>query len=314
MLTSAVDLRVFNHTVEPTTSNDVAGSIGTHPGNTELFLNALASIGLLEKKDGAYRNTELTDAFLVEDKETSLGGYLKFIETFLFKTADDMKTAIVNGPSFNEQWDADEEAQYNATMLMSDFARSGTSQALAKAIAELPEFGGFAKMLDLGGGHGLDGIATVQMHPSMEGVVFDKAAAVRAAKEIIHEYGMEDRMSVLAGDYLTDPIGSGYDLILAKGTLNFAGSNLESVVQKIFGALNKGGVFVSIHDGLTEERTKPEAMVVGWLSFGLGSMDVSLAKERIPDAMTAVGFLGLETRPHHSPIGGDWDMVVGRKV
>ncbi len=314
MLMAAVDLRVFDHTVEPTTSNDVAGAIGTHPGNTELFLNALTSIGLLRKKDGAFRNTELTDAFLVNDKETSLGDYLKFTQAFLFKNADDMKTAVINGPASDEQWEEDEQAQYNTTFLMSDIARSGMSQAVAKAIAKLPEFGGFTKMLDLGGGHGLDGIATVQMHPSMEGVVFDKAAAVRAAQAIIHDYGMENRMTVVAGDYLTDTIGSGYDLILAKGTLNFAGTSLESVVEKIFGALSEGGVFVSIHEGLTEERTMPEAAVVSWLSFGLSAMDVSLAKERIPNAMTAAGFSGLETRPHHFPFGGEMDMVVGRKV
>lgn len=314
ILMTAVDLKIFDHTVEPTTSNDVAGSIGSHPGNTELFLNALASIGLLVKKDGVFRNTELSDTFLAEGKETSLGGYLKFTEMFQFKAADDMKTAVVNGPASHEKGDMDEEAQYRATMLMSTIARSGVSQAVAKAIAKLPEFGGFAKMLDLGGAHGLDGMATVQMHPSMVGIVFDKAPAVRAAQEIIREYGMEDRMRVLAGDYLTDPIGSGYDLILAKGTLNFAGPELERVVKKIFGALNDGGVFVSIHDGLTEERTKSEAMVVSWLSFALSSMDVGLAKERIPDAMSAAGFSGLETCPHHFPFGGELDMVVGRKV
>ncbi|PIE54236.1 MAG: methyltransferase type 12 [Dethiosulfovibrio peptidovorans] len=313
MLMTAVDLKIFNYTVEPTTSNDVARSIGTHPGNTELFLNALASIGLLVKKDGAFRNTELSDAFLVEGKETSLGGFLRFNEMFLFKNTDDMKTAVLNGPASHENGEMDVKAQYNTTMLMSNFARSGPSQAVAKTIAELPEFKDFTKMLDLGGGHGLDAIATVKMHRSMNGVVFDKAAAVQAAKDNICEYGMEGRMSVLAGDYLIDSIGSGYDLILAKGTLNFAGPNLESVVHKIFDALNEGGVFVSIHDGLTAERTNPEAMVVGWLPFALSARDVSLAKERIPNAMTTVGFSGLETRPYHFPLGGELDMVVGRK-
>ena len=314
ILMTAVELKVFNHTVEPMTSDDVAGAIGANPGNTELFLNALAAIGLLEKKGGVFRNTELSDTFLAEGEETSLGDYLKFNEMFQFKNADDMKRAVVNGSASHEQWDGDEESQYNSTMLMSTIARSGVSRAVAKAIAELPGFGGFAKMLDLGGGHGLDGMATVQMHPSLEGVVFDRAAAVRVAQENIREYGMEDRMRVLAGDYLTDPIGSGYDLILAKGTLNFAGPDLERVVQKIFGALNDGGVFVSIHDGWTEEHTKPEAMIVSWFSFALMTTDVSLAKERIPEAMRAAGFSGLEACPHHFPFGGELDMVVGRKV
>ncbi|PID58770.1 methyltransferase type 12 [candidate division KSB3 bacterium] len=314
MFMTAVDLNVFNYTVEPTSSNDLAAAIGTHPGNTELFLNALASIGLLVKKDGLFRNTELTDAFLVEGKETFLGAFLKFNEMYLFKNADDMKAAVVNGPASHEEEKMDAEVLYNMTMILSNLARSGPSQAVAKAIAELPEFNGFAKMLDLGGGHGLDTIATIKMHPSMKGLVFDKAAGVQAAQDNIREYGMEERISVLAGDYFTDSLGSGYDLILAKGTLNFAGPNLENVVHKIFDAMNQGGVFVSMHDGLTEERTKPEAMVVSWLPFALSAIDVSLAKERIPAAMTAAGFSGLEIRPYHFPLGGALDMVVGRKA
>ncbi len=314
MLMTAVDLEVFNYTVEPKSSNDVAGAIGTHPGNTALFLNALASIGLLVKKDGAFRNTELADTFLVEGKETFLGGFLTFNQMYLFKHKDDMKAAVVNGPASHEEEKMDAEVLYNRTMLLSNFARSGPSQTVAKAIAELPEFGSLAKMLDLGGGHGLDTIATVKMHRSMEGIIFDKAAGTQAAKDNIREYGMEDRISILAGDYLTDSLGSGYDLILAKGALNFAGPNLENVVHKIFDAMNQGGVFVSIHDGLTEERTKPEATVVSWLSFALRAIDVSLAKERIPTAMAAAGFSGLEIRSYHSPLGGVGDMVVGRKV
>ncbi|PIE62391.1 MAG: methyltransferase type 12, partial [Desulfobacterales bacterium] len=99
MLMTAVDLEVFNYTVEPKSSNDVAGTIGTHPGNTELFLNALASIGLLVKKDGVFRNTELADTFLVEGRETFLGGFLTFNQMYLFKHKDDMKAAVVNGPA-----------------------------------------------------------------------------------------------------------------------------------------------------------------------------------------------------------------------
>ncbi len=169
-------------------------------------------------------------------------------------------------------------------------------------------------MLDLGGGHGLDAIATVKRHPSMKGIVFDNAAIVKAAQDNIREYGLEDRIRVQSGDYLIDSLGSGYDLILAKGTLNFAGSHLEKVVRKIYDALNEGGVFVSIHDGLTAERTNPEAMVLSWLPFALSAIDVTLAREQIPDAMTAAGFSDLETRPHLFPLGGKLDMVVGRKA
>ena len=68
-------------------------------------------------------------------------------------------------------------------------------------------------MLDLGGAHGMDCIAALQKNPDMQGIVFDKPAVVQTTREIILEYGLEDRMTVLAGDYITDPIGSRYDLI-----------------------------------------------------------------------------------------------------
>lgn len=59
----------------------------------------------------------------------------------------------------------------------------------------------------------MDCIAALQKNPDMHGIVFDRPAVVRTIREIILEYGLEDRMTVLAEDYITDPIGSRYDLI-----------------------------------------------------------------------------------------------------
>lgn len=37
------------------------------------------------------------------------------------------------------------------------------------------------------------------------------------------------------------------------------------IMDKLYKALNPGGVLVSCHDGLTHERTQPELMVLSWL-------------------------------------------------
>lgn len=42
----------------------------------------------------------------------------------------------------------------------------------------------------------------------------------------------DDRIEVLEGDYLQDPIGEGYDLIWASGTLSFARHDIDSVMKK----------------------------------------------------------------------------------
>lgn len=50
----------------------------------------------------------------------------------------------------------------------------------------------------------------------------------------------------LEGDYLQDSIGEGYDLILASSTLSFAGHDMDSLMKKIYNALNPGGVFINV--------------------------------------------------------------------
>lgn len=314
VLMSAIDLKIFDHTVKPLLSAEVASAAGTHPGNTEFFLNALVSIDLLKKKNGKFFNTEIADNFLVDGKETYLGVYLQMNEQFSFHTGEQMKEAVMNGPQApqeNSQMDGDFFAVY--IQAMRKIAVSGLSQNAASALSKLPEFDGFRKMLDLGGAHGLDCIATVQKHPSMTGIVFDMPPVVEQSKAIISEYGMEERVSVMGGDYTKDSIGSDYDLIYAKGTLNFAGPALGQIVEKIYDALNPGGVFVSIHEGLTEERTKPEGIVISWLKNALTAVDVSLEVDVVPNAMKAAGFTEIEVLPYDFAMGGRLDIVVGRK-
>jgi hypothetical protein len=149
-------------------------------------------------------------------------------------------------------------------------------------------------------------------NPDLKGVVFDKPAVVKVTQEIIAEYGMEERVTVMGGNYATDPIGSGYDLIYAKATLNFFKDNLNPLFETIYQALNPGGVFVSVQDGLTHEGTKPPDMVVSWLSTGLSSYDFSLSREAIPNVMLNAGFKSVHTSPFSFPFG-EMDINIGRK-
>ncbi|MGD9826159.1 MAG: methyltransferase dimerization domain-containing protein [Desulfobacter sp.] len=50
-------------------------ALRTHEANTTLFLNALCLIQLLKKENGAYRNTELSDTFLISRSMPFPKGY-----------------------------------------------------------------------------------------------------------------------------------------------------------------------------------------------------------------------------------------------
>ena len=123
---------------------------------------------------------------------------------------------------------------------MANYEQAGSAQWAAEMVSQLPEFPSFQKMLDLGGGPGIIGIAIVASHPNMKGVIFDLPAMVKASETFIKEYEMEDRMEVLGGDYNHDSIGGGYDLVLASACLYFGKDNMDSLMKKIYDADGTG--------------------------------------------------------------------------
>ncbi|MGP8320072.1 MAG: hypothetical protein ACT6FD_04695 [Methanosarcinaceae archaeon] len=125
-------------------------------------------------------------------------------------------------------------------------------------------------------------------------------------------YEMDDRMKVMSGDYTTDPIGEGYDLIWAKNTLNFARDDMNSMVSKIYDALSPGGAFISCAEGLTHERTRPDKHVISMISLSLMGQDMCFDQGEIADSMLRVGFRSVRSRT----LDTDWgpmDIDIGRR-
>ncbi|MTI60058.1 MAG: class I SAM-dependent methyltransferase [Firmicutes bacterium] len=112
---------------------------------------------------------------------------------------------------------------------------------------------------------------------------------------------------------MTDAIGEGYDFILASGTLNFAKNDLDKIIKKIYKALNSKGVFMCISEGLTNERTKPKEMVVGWLPSFLKGYDFSLEQGEVSDVVLRNGFKNVYKRTANISQMGKVDIDIARK-
>jgi SAM-dependent methyltransferase len=312
LLLTGIELGVFNHLSEPRSANAVAEALGTHSENTRLFLDGLAASDLLEKNDGLYQNTAVTQAFLVEGIPTFLGPIFNFWAQSFY--VSDLSKLVMEGPSppSPEVDEGFEETLARLAPAMANYERAGAAQWAADITSQLPEFPSFKKMLDLGGGPGLIEIAIVSAHPSMVGVIFDKPAVLKVAETFIKEYEMENRMEVLGGDYNHDSIGEGYDLIWASASLYFGKGDMDSLMKKIYGALNPSGVFISYHDGLTHERTKPDIMALSWTPTALIGQDMGFDQGFIADSMLRVGFKSVHSRTLDTPMG-PMDLDIGRK-
>ena len=311
LLLTGIELRVFNHLSESMSADAVAEAIGTHLGNTRVFLDGLAASDLLTKKNGLYQNTEVTQTFLVEGSPTYIGEALTFRARTMFALDDISKRVRKGPPSIEECMGNGEIWNRSASIYQADYQRAGLAHQAAEIVSKLPEFPSLKKMLDLGGGPGITAIALVAAHPSMRGVIFDKPVVVKVAETFIKEYGMEDRMEVLGGDFDHDPLGERYDLIWTSGTLNFS-KDIGLLVKKIYSALNPGGVFISLAAELTHERTEPPIRVLGWLPMMLMGQGIKLDQGTVADAMLRSGFKSVISRPIDTPMG-PMDLDIGRK-
>src|SRR5262249_14309821 len=71
VILTALELDVFSTIGKGSTAEEVAELICTDRRGTELLLNALASLGLIQKTDGIFRNTAATARFLAQDSPDS---------------------------------------------------------------------------------------------------------------------------------------------------------------------------------------------------------------------------------------------------
>lgn len=297
-LAAGVKLSVFDDLQNPITAESLARLRGYDPSVTQVLLDTLAACGHLHKKDGMYRNMPDTDHFLVTHSPTYYGEILLREYQRNAMSPDTIVERVKTGPNPQSNTDdmCNEGFWEGYARSMANWERAGTAQMLASVISDLPDYSSFRTMLDLGGGPGLMSIAVLSKHPSMTGVVFDQPSVVPVTHQFISEYGMNERLITQGGNYLEDSFGSGYDLILCSCTLNFAQHCMGVMVQRIYDALNPGGVFVSLHDGMEEEGTSPRVHVLNMMTSALSGFSCSLEKGFIVDAMKNAGFIDITSK------------------
>jgi hypothetical protein len=62
----------------------LAETLGLHPRPAEMLLTGCAALGLLDKTDGRYRNTPLSEAYLVRGKPYYFGGFVQMADKRLY--------------------------------------------------------------------------------------------------------------------------------------------------------------------------------------------------------------------------------------
>ena len=225
------------------TAEEVAQHCRTAPRQTEHLLNACVPLRLLEKDGGRYRNSPLAGAYLVDGSPTYMGDWVNLWATWYRRWADLETTVRTGRPIQDAAEHLGGDATYTRTFIL---AMHQYARGRGKEMIDRVNLAGRTRLLDVGGGPGTYSMLLARKNPMLSAVVFDLPGVVSIARELIEASGLSDRVTVQAGDYTKDTLGSGaYDVVLLSNMLNQDDADAcRCVLRKAHDALAPGGLLI----------------------------------------------------------------------
>lgn len=267
-LHAAVKLKVFTALGgRALTGPEVARELGADARAMGMLLDALTAAGLLSKTEGKYGNTEVSRSFLSEDSPQYLG-HMILHHHYLVESWSRLDEAIRTGKPVRTRSSIEDEGR-RESFLMGMF---NNAMQQAPQVVKAIDLSGRHHLLDFGGGPGTYAIHFCREYPELKATVFDLATTRPFAAEVIAQFGMEDRISFVAGDYLRDEPAGAYDAAWLSHVLHAEGPDgCETIVRKAVSVLEPGGVILVQDFILNDTRDGPPFPALFSLNMLLGT-------------------------------------------
>jgi cyclopropane fatty-acyl-phospholipid synthase-like methyltransferase len=170
------------------------------------------------------------------------------------------------------------------------------------------------RLLDIGGGPGTYAVGLCRQTPGLTATVLDRPGVLAVTRELIDAAGFADRVTLVPGDYLATPFGSGYDAALLSGMMHReTPDHVNLLLRKTFDALEPGGQIMVSDVFFDDDRKNTPPFTT---SFALNMMVTSdhgsaHAKTEMERWMTANGFCGITM--HEMPRPNPHTLILGIK-
>lgn len=284
VLLTANNLGIFDLLTSSKTSDEVSKTLKLDKRATEILLDALTGLGLLQKSANKYKNSSISQKFLIKGSPLYQGDIIRHAD-ILWKNWSDLDEIIRTGKpnrSFHDH---------------NSFIRGmhNIASLKAKKVIDEIDLKGIKRALDLGGGPGTYTIEMAKRGVSV--TLFDTPETIKISKNIIKETKQKG-IRLLEGDFISDDIGESYDLIFISQVLHaYSERECLDILKKSRTALNPDGRIVIQEFYIDRSRTKP-------LQSALFSVNMLVntnygrcyAPEEIKKWLTKTGFKAIKSK------------------
>jgi hypothetical protein len=291
---AAVKLGVFEALrAEARTTAELAGALRLDREVLELLLRVLASSRYLKARGGCYGLTRLARATLVRGSARELCSYVE-LNYEQWRMIEGLETALQSGrgADFHAQLPASSQTWRLYQRAMLELARP-VADVLARHV---PVPAGAARLLDLGGGHGLFGAALCRAHPPLTSTVIELEPALPEAERLARAEGIADLVSHRAGDVTECRLEPSTDVVLLCNLLHHLTRDAQAgLLGRVLTSLAPGGTIAIWEPEAQARGSAPELAgdAIG-LYFRLTSSAPALDAPGLSATLSRLGFERLE--------------------
>lgn len=246
------------------TAADLALQIGTDERGCALLLQALEALGYVVKSGERYRNTPMTEKWMLGQSPTSMAGLFTYFEDVLERWKH-MEETVRRGAPPVSAWEWFDKHAGGWDLYQGGMAAMANMSG-DEIVARIRVPKAARRLLDVGGGHGWYSVRFCRRYPELSATIFDWPQGAEAARRTIAAAKMPGRVDVRSGNYWTDDLDKGYQVALLFNIVHmYPPDKNRELLGKVAGALDAGGI-VAIMDQMAVKASGAVARAMAALA------------------------------------------------
>ncbi|WP_372410328.1 methyltransferase [Streptomyces luteireticuli] len=262
LLMTALDLDLFRALEEEMlTADQVVTRLGLHPRGVRDFLDALAALGILERRDGAYRNTPAASQYLLPSGQKYVGGFLTMTADFMGPGWEGLETMLRTGEPHGHASGTVPFAQiFRDPERLRRFlsAMDSLNGTVGPELVRRFDWSRHGSFVDIGGARGNLAAQLLLAHPHLKGAVFDRPVMRPFLEELAGQAGVAERIGFHGGDFFVDEL-PGADVLVFGNVLHDCPVDARrDLIARAARAVSPGGAVV-VYDPMIDDGRRSVA-------------------------------------------------------
>jgi 2-polyprenyl-3-methyl-5-hydroxy-6-metoxy-1,4-benzoquinol methylase len=245
-IATAAELEIFEILADEARSSEaLAQHINIDQEGAIILLDVLEGLGYVRRKQKnglvIFANSPMASEWMISTAKVNFAEGFKFFKVMASQFLPQLGASIQQGQPQRHlyEWLAD---QPEPSKIFQDWLAAGARLAKEEVSTKLTIQKENARILDLGGGHGVYSTTICRQYPDVTVTIYDSELALKMATDQIMQEDLASRISIQAGDFIADDIGSDYDMVLLFNVIHgLTDDQIISLFERVKSALIPGG-------------------------------------------------------------------------